>query len=290
MASMREIKRRRGSIQSTQQITKAMKLVATVKLQKARQRAENSKPYFQYMYKTITSMLAKAGTVDHPYLRGGSSERVGIVVITSNRGLAGGYNSNIAKLVQASGYEKENVRLYTVGKKGADMLSRRGYEVVANYSDVIEEPTFEDAKKLSERLLEDFTKGEIGEIYIAYTEFKNTVVHIPKMVKLLPVDASDTQEETSETNDMDKLTLMNFEPSEEEAIGLLVPKYVTSILYGAFVEAVASENGARMQAMDSATNNAEEIINDLELKYNRARQGAITQELTEIIAGADAIG
>ena len=290
MASMREIKRRRGSIQSTQQITKAMKLVATVKLQKARQRAENSKPYFQYMYKTVTSMLAKAGNVDHPYLNGGNSDKVGIVVITSNRGLAGGYNSNIAKLVQTCGVAKENVRLYTVGKKGADVLIRKGYEVAGNYSDIIEEPTFDDAKRLSNRLLEDFTNGEIGEIYVAYTEFKNTVVHIPKMVKLLPVDANAAVEDDSQVSDVDKLTLMNFEPSEEEAIGLLVPKYVTSILYGAFVEAVASENGARMQAMDSATNNAEEIINDLELKYNRARQGAITQELTEIIAGADAIG
>ena len=290
MATMREIKRRRGSIQSTQQITKAMKLVATVKLQKARQRAENSKPYFQYMYKTVTSMLAKAGNVDHPYLNGGNSDKVGIVVITSNRGLAGGYNSNIAKLVQTCGVAKENVRLYTVGKKGADVLIRKGYEVAGNYSDIIEEPTFDDAKRLSNRLLEDFTNGEIGEIYVAYTEFKNTVVHIPKMVKLLPVDASAAVEDDSQVSDVDKLTLMNFEPSEEEAIGLLVPKYVTSILYGAFVEAVASENGARMQAMDSATNNAEEIINDLELKYNRARQGAITQELTEIIAGADAIG
>ena len=290
MASMREIKRRRVSIQSTQQITKAMKLVSTVKLQKARQRAENSKPYFQYMYKTVTSMLAKAGNVDHPYLNGGNSDKVGIVVITSNRGLAGGYNSNIAKLVQTCGVAKENVRLYTVGKKGADVLIRKGYEVAGNYSDIIEEPTFDDAKRLSNRLLEDFTNGEIGEIYVAYTEFKNTVVHIPKMVKLLPVDASAAVEDDSQVSDVDKLTLMNFEPSEEEAIGLLVPKYVTSILYGAFVEAVASENGARMQAMDSATNNAEEIINDLELKYNRARQGAITQELTEIIAGADAIG
>ena len=290
MASMREIKRRRGSIQSTQQITKAMKLVATVKLQKARQRAENSKPYFQYMYKTVTSMLAKAGNVEHPYLQGGKSDKVGIVVITSNRGLAGGYNSNIAKLVQTCGVAKENVRLYAVGKKGADILIRKGYQVAGNYSGMIEEPTFEDAKQLSNRLLEDFTKGEIGEIYVAYTEFKNTVVHIPKMVKLLPVDASAAVEDDSQVSDVDRLTLMNFEPSEEEAIGLLVPKYVTSILYGAFVEAVASENGARMQAMDSATNNAEEIINDLELKYNRARQGAITQELTEIIAGADAIG
>ena len=281
MASMREIKRRRGSIQSTQQITKAMKLVATVKLQKARQRAENSKTYFQYMYKTVTSMLAKAGTIEHPYLQGGGSDNVGIVVITSDRGLAGGYNSNVAKLVLASGYAKENVRLYTIGKKGADMLLRKGYQVVENYPNVIEEPSFEDAKIVGNRLLQDYMKGEIGEIYIAYTEFKNTVVHIPKMVKLLPVDESQGENDS---------TIMNFEPSEEEAISLLIPKYVTSILYGALVEAVASENGARMQAMDSATNNAEEIIHDLELKYNRARQGAITQELTEIIAGADAIG
>jgi F-type H+-transporting ATPase subunit gamma len=286
---MREIKRRRVSIQSTQQITKAMKLVATVKLQKAKGRAENSKAYFQYMYRTVTSMLAKAGNIEHPYLNGQSSDKVGVVVITSDRGLAGGYNSNVAKLVLSSGYKKEDVRLYTVGKKGADILSRKGYQVTENYVDVIEEPTFEDAKRVANRLLQDYMNGEIGEIYVAYTEFKNTVVQIPKMVKLLPVDASE-MEEDSDGSEADKLTLMNFEPSEEEAISLLVPKYVTSILYGAFVEAVASENGARMQAMDSATNNAEEIISDLELKYNRARQGAITQELTEIIAGADAIG
>ena len=289
MASMREIKRRRVSIQSTQQITKAMKLVATVKLQKARQRAENSKAYFQYMYQTVTSMLAKAGNIEHPYLKGGSSDKVGIVVVTSDRGLAGGYNSNVAKLVLAGGYAKENVRLYTVGKKGADILSRKGYHIAENYADVIEEPTFEDARRIGNRLLQDYMNDEIGEIYVAYTEFKNTVVQIPKMIKLLPVEKAEASEDAT-ANDADRLTLMNFEPSEEEAISLLIPKYVTSILYGAFVEAVASENGARMQAMDSATNNAEEIISDLELKYNRARQGAITQELTEIIAGADAIG
>jgi F-type H+-transporting ATPase subunit gamma len=287
MATMREIKRRRGSIQSTQQITKAMKLVSTVKLQKARGRAENSKAYFEYMYKTVTSMLAKAGDVDHPYLKGGNSDNIGIVVITSNRGLAGGYNANIVRMIMASELPKEKVRLYTVGRKGADGLARKGYTIAADYSDVIDEPTFADAKEVGKQLLTDFANGEIGEIYVAYTEFKNTVSHIPKLMKLLPVNPEDLQAEQEE---QDELALMNFEPNEEEAISLLIPKYMTSILYGAFVEAVASENGARMQAMDAATNNAEEIINDLELKYNRARQGAITQELTEIIAGAEAIG
>ena len=290
MASMREIKRRRTSIQSTQQITKAMKLVSTVKLQRARQRAENSKAYFTYMYKTITSMLAKAGNVDHPYVKGSDSKNVAIVTVTSNRGLAGGYNANIVRMVMGSGFEKENVRLYTVGRKGAEGLERKGYRIVADYSDVIEEPTFADAKEIGERLLADFANGEIGEIYVAYTEFKNTVSQVPKLMKLLPVDAEGMQADAEELSELDKLTPMNFEPEEEEAIALLIPKYMTSILYGAFVEAVASENGARMQAMDSATNNAEEIISDLELKYNRARQGAITQELTEIIAGAEAIG
>ena len=287
MATMREIKRRRGSIQSTQQITKAMKLVSTVKLQKARGRAENSKAYFEYMYKTVTSMLAKAGEVDHPYLKGGNSENIGIVVITSNRGLAGGYNANIVRMIVGSEIPKEKVRLYTVGRKGADSLARKGYTIAADYSDVIDEPTFADAKEMGKQLLTDFANGEIGEIYVAYTEFKNTVSHIPKLMKLLPVNPEDLQ---VEQEGQGELTLMNFEPNEEEAISLLIPKYMTSILYGAFVEAVASENGARMQAMDAATSNAEEIINDLELKYNRARQGAITQELTEIIAGAEAIG
>ncbi len=287
MATMREIKRRRGSIQSTQQITKAMKLVSTVKLQKARGRAENSKAYFEYMYKTVTSMLAKAGDVDHPYLRGGDSDNIGIVVLTSNRGLAGGYNANIVRMIVGSEFPKEKVRLYTVGRKGADGLSRKGYTIAADYSDVIDEPSFADAKDIGKQLLTDFAKGEIGEIYLAYTEFKNTVSHVPKLMKLLPVNSEDLQAEQDAQNE---IMLMKFEPSEEEAISLLIPKYMTSILYGAFVEAVASENGARMQAMDAATNNAEEIINDLELKYNRARQGAITQELTEIIAGAEAIG
>lgn len=290
MASMREIKRRRSSVQSTQQITKAMKLISTVKLQKARTRAENSKAYFECMYATVTSMLAKAGNIEHPYLQKSDSKKVGIVVVTSNRGLAGGYNSNIVKLITGSGIEKENIRLYTVGHKGAEALERKGYEIVEDFSDVIEEPSYSDAQAISKRLLTDFAAGEIGEIYVAYTFFKNTVSHIPTLTKLLPVDAAAIAEEEKEgESSVDKLTLMNFEPEEEVAVGLLVPKYMTSILYGAFVEAVASENGARMQAMDSATNNAEEIIEDLALKYNRARQGAITQELTEIIAGAEAL-
>ena len=290
MASMRDIKRRRTSIQSTQQITKAMKLVSTAKLQKARSRAEDSKAYFNCMYQTMTSLLAKAGNLDHPYVKSNGCEKKAIVVVTSNRGPAGGYNSNIVRLITGSDFKKEDVRIYAVGGKGLELLKHRGYEVVADYSEIIEEPVYDDAKVVATRLLDDFAKGEIGEIYLAYTFFKNTVSHIPTLMKVLPVEAQEAEEGEEEANAVDKITPMNFEPEEEEAVRLLVPKYISSILYGAFIEAVASENGARMQAMDSATSNAEEMINDLELKYNRARQGAITQELTEIIAGAEAIG
>ncbi len=285
MASMRDIKRRKVSIQSTQQITKAMKLVSTVKLQKARVRAEQSKTYFDYMYDTVTSMLAKSGNIDHPYLVAGESQKKAIIVITSNRGLAGGYNTNISKLITNSNIPKEDAAIYAIGRKGRDFLARRGYQVKADYSDVINEPIYKDAMDISREVLNSFANGEIGEIYLAYTSFKNTVSHIPKMIKLLPVEVSENKEAT--TND--RLTMMNYEPEEEEALNMIIPKYVTSLLYGALVEAVASENGARMQAMDSATSNAEEMIDDLSLKYNRARQGSITQELTEIIAGANAI-
>ena len=286
MASMRDIKRRKSSIQSTQQITKAMKLVSTVKLQRAKQRAEQSKAYFNCMYETVNSMLAKTGNLNHPYLKAGESSKKAVVVITSNRGLAGGYNSNIVKLITNGDFNKEDLVIYAVGKKGKDTFHRYGYHIAQDYSDIIEEPSYVDAMTISQTLLDSFAAGEIGEIYLAYTGFKNTVVHEPKLLKLLPVEPVSGEKDTQETGSK---AMMNFEPEDDEALDLIIPKYVTSLIYGGLVEAVASENGARMQAMDSATSNAEEMIDHLSLMYNRARQGSITQELTEIIAGANAI-
>ena len=284
MASMRDIKRRRGSIQSTQQITNAMKLVSTVKLQKAKQRAEQSKEYFNCMYETVVSMLAKAGNINHPYLKAGNSSKKGIIVITSNRGLAGGYNSNVIKLVTQGDFKKEDVEVYVIGKKGRETFQRRGYSIREDYSDIVEEPLYSDAMEVGKKVLDDFVNGEIGEIYLAYTGFKNTVVHVPTMLKLLPVEVGG-KEGAKEGS----VAPMNFEPEDDAALDMIIPKYVTSLIFGGLVEAVASENGARMQAMDAATSNAEEMIDHLTLMYNRARQGSITQELTEIIAGANAI-
>ena len=285
MASMKDIKRRRDSIQSTGQITKAMKLVSTVKLQKAKGKAESTKPYSDLMYETICNMLARSGNINHKYLVPGESFKKAVITITANRGLAGGYNTNLTKLITESGIPKEDIDIVAIGTKGRDYLARRGYNISEDDSDIINEPLYTDARSICDKLLERFAAGEIGEIYLAYTSFKNTVVHEPKLIKLLPVSV-----DTDGLSSGEDTTPMNYEPAEDEALNLIIPKYVCSLIYGALIEAVASENGARMQAMDNATSNADEMISDLSLKYNRARQASITQELTEIIAGANAIG
>lgn len=306
MASMRDIKRRKDSIQSTQQITKAMKLVSTVKLQRAKSRAESSKPYFEKMIATVQSILSKSGGIDHPYLTANGSDKKAVIVVTSNRGLAGGYNNNVVKLILESGLKKEDIDIYGIGKKGIETLVRRGYHIAADDSEMINEPLFSDAAAVGRKALDAYAAGEIGEIYLAYTMFKNTVVHIPKLEKLLPVEIgfsadgeekagglgrTDGLEKTSQetSGGQSKEAPMNYEPEAEESLDMIIPKYINSTIYGAFIEAVASENGARMQAMDSATSNADEMISALSLAYNRARQGAITQELTEIISGAEAL-
>ena len=283
MASMRDIKRRRDSIQSTEQITKAMKLVSTVKLQKSKNRAESSKPYFNLMYDTISSILRKSGNLNHKYLKPGDSQKKAVIAITSNRGLAGGYNNNIVKLISAE-LPAADTLVYAIGRKGRDGLQRKGFEIHADYSEVINEPLYRDAADITLELLDAFARGEIGEIYLAYTSFKNTVTHIPRLIKLLPVEMEAQAEDSGKAQ-----ALMTYEPEEEEVLDSIIPKYMSSLIYGALLEAVASENGARMTAMDNATSNAEEMIEALSLQYNRARQGAITQELTEIVAGANAI-
>ena len=287
MASMKEIKRRRGSIQSTRQITKAMQLVSTVKLQKTRTKAEEAKPYFSLMYDTMFSILSRSNNMSHRFVKA-SNEKEGkkaIIVISSNRGLAGGYNNNIARLVETS-FSKEEALIYTIGKKAKDTLERRGYEILGEYNEVILDPMYQDAVDITKKLLSDYEEGKISEIYVVYTHFKNTVVHVPTLKKLLPISLDEAEKE----EDKEKSTLlMNYAPNEEEVLEAIVPKYISAIIYGSLQQAIASENGARMNAMENATNNADELIDKLLLRYNRARQGAITQELTEIVAGANAI-
>lgn len=298
MASMRDIKRRRSSIQSTSQITKAMKLVSTVKLQKAKGHAEETKPYFNKMYQTVSGMLAHSGgSSSNPYLRvkeGDGPVKKGVILITSNRGLAGGYNSNVVKLVTQGEFDRENTVIYPVGRKGMESMKRLGFTCEGDYSEVMNKPLFGDAVSIGKTVTGALASGEIDEVYLAYTVFKNTVTQIPTLMKLLPFSKEDQEEmqvqpEEKPEEKKGPVALMNYEPEEEETLGYIIPLYVNSLIFGALVEAAASENGARMQAMDSATSNAEEMIDTLGLQYNRARQAAITQELTEIVAGASAI-
>jgi F-type H+-transporting ATPase subunit gamma len=251
------------------------------------------------MYVTVLSVLEKAGEVDHPYLKYREADKKAVIAITSNRGLAGGYNSNVIRLVSKGVIRNDNLDIYAIGKKGRDSLKAR-YNLKSDYSNCIENPTYADAMAISKEVLDAYTAGEVNEIYLAYTAFVNTVVHEPTLIKLLPVDTAEQRDRMDvqaryhkdmgvEEPKTDLKAPMNFEPDAEEALDLLIPKYITSLIYGGMIEAVASENGARMQAMDNATKNAEDMIEKLSLMYNRARQSSITQELTEIIAGANAI-
>ena len=206
--------------------------------------------------------------------------------------MAGGYNNNIIKLV-SSNFDTDDCLVYAVGKKGKDGLERRGYTIAGEYSEIMNEPLYADAADITKVLLTAFEKGEVSDIYMAYTVFKNTVVHIPTLLHLLPVVTDSVKENFEETSGLEEKrgprAVMDYSPNEEEVLDAIVPKYISSIIFGALGQALAAENGARMNAMDNATNNAAELIDKLSLQYNRARQGAITQELTEIVAGANAI-
>ncbi len=289
MASMRDIKRRKNSIQSTQQITKAMKLVATAKLQKAKTRAVQTRPYFHKMHDTISSILAQSGNVSHKFLDEREGKRNAYLVITSNRGLAGGYNNNVCKLVMAHHKEDptEDASVIAVGKKGRDILRRRGFEILETFNEVVEVPTYGKAADIGSHILKKYLAGEIDHVYISYTAFESTLNQEAKLLKLLPLDPKDfVLDEQSEDN---LESGINYEPGAEEVLNSIIPQYVNSIIFGALRESVASEHGARMTAMDSATSNASDMIDKLSLQYNRARQASITQELSEIVGGAEAL-
>lgn len=282
MASMRDIKRRRESIQNTEQITRAMKLVSTVKLQKSRERAKTAAEYTGILQQTVHSVLARVEKGEHPYNHSGGSGKNAVIVITSNRGLAGGYNNNIVKLItKDSRFSPENTMVFAVGRKGKENLESRHYLISGDYPGLSAAPDYTGCAQMVNEILSRYGNDTVSTVFLAYTSFKNTVVQIPKMVQILPITMQKEPEDQ---------TPMNFEPDESTVLEAVMPKFIQSMVYGALLEALASENGARMTAMDAACSNAEDMMAELKLKYNRARQSAITQELTEIIAGANAIG
>ena len=306
MASMKQIKKRKRSVESTGKITKAMKLVATVKLQKTKQIATDAVPFFDAMYEKISTVIKKSQVVSHKYLKGKEGGKKAIVVFSSNKGLAGGYNSSIVKKLigeEASiKFTPQDTLVYAIGSKVRDELKSKGFTIEQDFSERMEDMEYGLYIMIANMLLDDFVSGKINEIYLVYTYFKNTIVHVPRVLKLLPFE--NVEKNTSDDTELlgkkifevakskyenDPAMPMNYEMDDEEMLNKMIPQYISTLLYGALTASIASENGARMTAMDNATKNAKELSEKLGVMYNRARQGAITQELTEIVAGANAI-
>lgn len=279
-AGMKDIKRRIKSVESTMQITKAMELVSSSKLRKAKEKVENSRPYFKILYDTMHKIASNTTGLKSPYIVQKENPKKGYIVIAGDRGLAGGYNSNVLKeaLNHMNG---EKSSIITVGKKSIEYFSKRGYDIHGKFSSKAESIEIAEVTQIAEQGIKMYKEGMIDELYIVYTEFVSSLTQEPKIVKLLPL--------AFEKGEASKTSSITYEPSPEGVFNYLVPKYIDGIIFGAIVESFASEQGARRTAMESATDNAGEMIDTLQLRYNRARQATITQEISEIVAGAEAL-
>lgn len=287
MASLQDIKGRMKSIGSTKQITNAMNLVATAKLTKSKNAALKSRPFFNKIQSTIKSIAASSNGLNMPLLKENGSSKKAYIVLAADKGLAGGYNANIAKLVMRDITNKEDAHIIAVGKKAKEQFKTKGYDIQKEVMGISADPSYNDARHIADYVVDIFNKGEVGEVYLAYTAFKSTIQQEPTLIRLLPVDINnidENNESASEPKD-----LLTYDPSPEAVLEYIIPRYLGDVIYGGLVESSASENGARMTAMDTATENAEIMIEKLNIEYNRARQAAITQELSEIVGGAEAL-
>ena len=277
--STKEIKNRIRSMESTKQITKAMEMVAASKLRRAQAQIQNSRPYFQILHDTVHDILATNREFSSPYLKARPVKKVMYIVIAGDRGLAGGYNSNILKLVQSQIADKDAVVL-PIGKKAVDYFKSHHVPVMTeNYAEAAD-VSIGDCFSISKQLSKAFLAGEFDEVHVAYTNFVSVLSQTPDAMQLLPLVPDEEHRDAPASHGI------IYEPDSEEVFAAIVPEYLGGILYGALCESRAAEQAARRSAMDSATQNADEMIADLSLKFNRARQAAITQEITEIVAGS----
>ena len=276
--STKEIKNRIRSMESTKQITKAMEMVAASKLRRAQAQVANSRPYFEILRNTIDGIVENNRDFSSPYLTAPPVKKVAYIVIAGDRGLAGGYNSNILKLVQ-SRIAGQTAVMLPIGKKAVDYFRSHKVEMLSESYAVAADVSIGDCFSAAKQLSKLFLSGEIDEVYVAYTNFVSVLSQTPAIMQLLPL-VREEQEQTGVSRDF------LYEPDASEVFEAIVPEYLGGILYGALCESRAAEQAARRTAMDSATSNAEEMIADLSLKFNRARQAAITQEITEIVAGS----
>ena len=278
--STKDIKNRIRSMESTKQITKAMEMVAASKLRQAQNRINASRPYFEILSNTISDIVATNQDFTSPYLCNRAGNRVLFVVIAGDRGLAGGYNSNVIKMALAA-MEGKDPTVLPIGKKSVDYFRSKGYQLLTDAYAEAADIDIGDCFSIAKLLSKGYLAGNFDEIHVVYTNFVSVLSQTPAARQMLPLIPDEAKEPVSR-----RFTI--YEPEPEEVFASIVPEYLGGIIYGALCESRCAEQAARRTAMDSATSNAEDMIADLSLKYNRARQAAITQEITEIVAGAEA--
>ncbi|MCS6801550.1 MAG: ATP synthase F1 subunit gamma [Chloroflexota bacterium] len=284
MPSLRDIRRRIRSIKNTARITKAMEMVAAAKMRRAQQRVLAGRPYAETIRAVLADVVAKIPATDdgpiNPLLDVRPVRRIGLILITSDRGLAGGFNANMTRRAAQFIFESAvPVSVVTIGRKGRDFMVRLGWDLRADYSNLGDYPTLLDTTPISRVVMDDFRSGYVDEVYLGYSKFVNTMVQRPVIEKLLPIDPPP---------DLDRTEFL-YEPSPEAVLDALVTRYVEMQVYHAVLENSASEHSARMVAMRNATENANEVVNDLTLTANKVRQEVITKELLEIVGGVNAL-
>lgn len=279
---MKDIKRRIKSVESTMQITKAMELVASSKLRKAKEKADKSRPYFDALYETMCEIQAENPSFLSPFTRKVGEGKSLLVVIAGDRGLAGGFNSNIFKLAQARVDElggKDKTDIIAIGKKAVEYFGKREFNMLGSYPDFSENIRIHQANDIAGEIVDKYVKGIYERVELFYTEYVSSITQQAVTKKMLPVEL-DGQKKVSKA-------LPIYEPSAGQVFNHIVPRYVTGMIFGACVESFASEQASRRNAMENASDNASEMISSLSLMYNRARQASITQEITEIVGGAN---
>ena len=278
--SMKDIKLRIKSVESPMQITKAMELVASSKMRRAKERVEHSRPYFETLHKTLTEIAAADPRARNPYLRRAEIKKTLLIVIAGDRGLAGGYNSNVLRQAQQ---EAGDVVVLPIGKRSAEYFVHHEVPLFTQEVLLAADITVGECFQLARRITEGYCKGEYDAVKICYTRFDSMMTQTASTMEVLPLSIEPTEQQKAEA----RRSQILYKPSSEEVFRAIIPEYVAGIVYGAVCESVASELAARRTAMDAATKNAGEMIDHLNLYYNRARQAAITQEITEIVAGAE---
>ncbi len=280
-ASMKDIKLRIKSVESTMQITKAMELVASSKLRRAKERQERLRPYFAGLRETMSEIESATLDFSSPYQKQREVKKRCLVVIAGDRGLAGGYNSNIFKAVSEMMQDGIPTCILPIGKRTVEFFTRKGYEIVTTEFAEAADVSIPDCFTISNLVTKGYLSGQFDEVSIVYTQFVSMLTQTPASEKLLPLQAQEAEKQPESRQ------LVLYEPDPITVYDAIVPNYLAGMIYGSMCESIASELGARRTAMDAASKNAAEMIDDLSLRYNRARQGAITQEITEIVAGAE---